>query len=382
MLGQHNHNLYPTSDLATEKQRLAYLDMRIKKRLKAMTDGLLESLWNFCDRDSVAMERNINQLIDFNGQRLQQELDALPKLSKLLVERGLDPLSFLAVFLECMTLHRCTRLGVYVTSGTLDAAAVVDELFEQAVNHIRIQHNISQQDPKYLTFLQDSSSVLMQATTCSGASRSVHEYPTHMQRRSKSRKQTQHKGRPDNSYTTNTVKSVKSEPSSVSDIVSNAGATQQKHRHRHHDKHRHHDNQRHRDKRRHRDKQDEEDHVSNHDNHDNHDQDNQDNQDKHGITKQQIEMLMQANPYKESKHGGSDKSEATSRHSNSPNSPSSAEKKPIESESLIASNPGSAPTHVTRPAFDTLKVTHVTDDLHHNQSTDSTDSRLMPWSSH
>ena len=334
--------------------------MRIKKRLKAMTDGLLESLWNFSDRDSVAMERNINQLKDFNGQRLQQELDALPKLSKLLVERGLDPLSFLAVFLECMTLHRCTRLGVYVTSGTLDAAAVVDELFEQAVNHIRIQHNISQQDPKYLTFLQDSSSVLM------------HEYPTHMHRRSKSRKQTQHKGRPDNSYTTNTVKSVKSEPSSVSDIVSNAGATQQKHRH--HDKHRH------RDKRRHRDEQDEEDNVSNHDNHDNHD--NQDNQDKHGITKQQIEMLMQANPYKESKHGGSDKSEATSRHSNSPNSPSSAEKKPIESESLIASNPGSAPTHVTRPAFDTLKVTHVTDDLHHNQSTDSTDSRLMPWSSH
>ena len=119
------------------KQKEAVLDKQIVKGLQVCTDSLLESLWNFSNRSTGAMERNITQLNEFNATRLQQELDMSPGLQLLIARRGFDPHAFLATYFECLAAHRCARLGMYVTSGMLECRAVVKELYDQTVRHTR-----------------------------------------------------------------------------------------------------------------------------------------------------------------------------------------------------------------------------------------------------
>lgn len=113
------------------------LDVKIIEKLKRGADDMLESLWNHSDRQAHKMELNIKQLADFNGSRIQLELDAMPGLSKLLRRRGIDAHHLLTTYFKLMASCRQTRMGLYMTGGTLECEAVIKGLYKDALRHMK-----------------------------------------------------------------------------------------------------------------------------------------------------------------------------------------------------------------------------------------------------
>lgn len=113
------------------------LDARIIEKLKRGADELLESLWDFSDRQPHKMELNIKQLSDFNGRRIQVELDAMPGLEKLLRRRDIDAHRFLTTYFDLMARRRYTRMGLYLQGGTLECEAVVQDLFKDSLRQLK-----------------------------------------------------------------------------------------------------------------------------------------------------------------------------------------------------------------------------------------------------